>query len=432
MNPDIESLYEIYLQHHKITIDSRKVESGSLFFALKGENFDGNKFAEDALKKGAAFAITDDETLPESDRIIKVEDVVKTLQKLAIFHRDQLMVPVIGITGSNGKTTTKELINAVLKKKYRTFATVGNLNNHIGVPLSVLSIQSHHEMAVIEMGANHQGEIGALSNMCKPDFGIITNIGKAHLEGFGGYEGVIKAKTELYRYIRESGGKLFVNAADPLLLEKSKGVKSIYYGNDDRATVAGEIIEKFPFIKMRMLIHNEQIVIKTNMVGAYNLDNTLAAACIGNHFGVSPNQIREAIEKYHPQNHRSQWYETKKNKIVMDAYNANPTSMLLALEHFAESPFKNKMLILGDMLELGAESQEEHLNIIRKIGELKLEDVLLVGPEFSRASKGEAGFSVFPDVEEAIDGLRKINPADKTILIKGSRGIQLEKTLEVL
>jgi UDP-N-acetylmuramoyl-tripeptide--D-alanyl-D-alanine ligase len=233
-----------------------------------------------------------------------VDDVLGTLQKLATYHRTQLMIPVIGITGSNGKTTTKELINAVLKKRYLTFATQGNLNNHIGVPLSVLSIQSNHELAIIEMGANHQGEIATLSNISKPDFGIITNIGKAHLEGFGGYKGVIKAKTELYRFIRDSKGKLFVNAADPLLLEKSEGIKSIYYGNDDRATVAGEIIEKFPFITARMLINNDEIIVKTQMVGAYNLDNMLAAACIGNHFGISPQQIKEAIENYAPKNHR--------------------------------------------------------------------------------------------------------------------------------
>ena len=432
MKTEIPELYKIYRNHPNITTDSRKVEPGSLFFALKGDSFDGNRFAPVALKKGAAFAIVDDPPPVPNDRFIVVDNVLNALQELAVYHRKRLLIPVIGITGSNGKTTTKELISVVLNRKYRTFATSGNLNNHIGVPVSVLSIHEDHELAVIEMGANHQGEIAALSRIALPDFGLITNIGKAHLEGFGGYEGVIKAKTELYQFISETHGKLFVNGDDPLLMEKSKGIRSILYGINDQATVAGEITQKFPFITARILIHNDEILVKTRMVGAYNLDNILAAACIGSHFGVSSQQIQEAIGNYSPQNHRSQWYETKANKIVMDAYNANPTSMKLALENFAESPFKNKMLILGDMRELGPDSKVEHremCGIIRKLG---FSDVILVGPEFGNVNTGKSHFTLFNKVEDAKAALQNNPPSGKTILIKGSRGIQLEKLLGVL
>ena len=432
MKTEIPELYKIYRNHPNITTDSRKVEPGSLFFALKGENFDGNRFASDALKKGAAFAIVDDTPPEPNNRFIVVDNVLNTLQELAVYHRKRLLIPVIGITGSNGKTTTKELISAVLGRKYRTFATSGNLNNHIGVPVSVLSISNSHELAIIEMGANHQGEIAALSRIALPDFGLITNIGKAHLEGFGGYEGVINAKTELYQFISETHGKLFVNGDDPLLMEKSKGLRSILYGSNDQATVAGEITQKFPFITARILIHNDEILVKTQMVGAYNLDNILAAACIGNHFSVSPQQIQEAIGNYSPQNHRSQWYETKSNKIVMDAYNANPTSMKLALENFAESPFTNKMLILGDMRELGPVSKSEHGEICDLIRKLGFQDVILVGPEFKKVEAGKKQFTLFNGVEEAKDVLRKNPPSGKTILIKGSRGKKKKKLLEDL
>ncbi len=432
MKPEIPTLYELYLKYPRITTDSRKIESGSLFFALKGENFDGNKFALEALNRGAKYAIVDDPSVENHDRLIRVDDALITLQKLAKYHRSQLMIPIIGITGSNGKTTTKELINGVLSQKYRTFATTGNLNNHIGVPLSVLSINDSHEIAVIEMGANHQGEIAALCEISQPDLGIITNIGKAHLEGFGGYEGVIKAKTELYAFLKKNHGKAFVHAADELLIKKSEGLNCIYYGNNSWTSVAGEITGKFPFLSADLLIHNQKLNIQSKLFGSYNLSNLLAAACIGNHFGVPAEKIGAALSAYQPTNNRSQWHKTAANRIVMDAYNANPTSMQLAIENFADAPYENKMLILGDMRELGNESQKEHLKIIKKIMELSFENVIMVGPEFNKAVKDTSSFKVFEDVNQAVEGLRVSNPANKTILIKGSRGIQLEKTLEVL
>lgn len=432
MKTDYAQLYSVFRDHPRVSTDSRNVETGSLFFALKGDNFDGNRYAADALEKGAAFAIVDDKTLAPDNRLITVRNALETLQELALYHRKKLMIPIIGITGSNGKTTTKELISAVLSRKYRTFATRGNLNNHIGVPLSLLSIDSTHEIAVIEMGANHQREITTLSRIAHPDFGIITNIGKAHLEGFGGYTGVIKAKTELYKFISETHGKLFVNADDPLLMEKSAGINSIYYGNDLKAAVGGKITGKFPFVSAALLIQGKRIDVNSKLVGSFNLYNMLAAACIGVHFGVTPEQAAQALASYKPENHRSQWYETASNKIVMDAYNANPSSMKLALENFAESPFENKMLILGDMRELGPESPAEHTEIRRLISKLGFSDVVLVGPEFSAKENEQKPFTTFTNVDEAKAALRENMPSGKTILIKGSRGIQLEKLLEVL
>lgn len=432
MHPDISKLYDLYLKYPNISTDSRKVEPGTLFFALKGDNFDGNKYAHDALNKGAAFAVVDDPSLDNHDRIFRVQNVLITLQELAAHHRSQLLIPVIGITGTNGKTTTKELINIVLSEKYRTFATTGNLNNHIGVPLSILSIDDSHEMAVIEMGASHPGEIKALCAISQPDYGIITNIGKAHLEGFGGYDGVIKTKTELYDAIRKNKGKLFVNAADKLLMQKSQGLNCIYYGNDSYTSVAGKVTGRYPFLSVDLLIHNEKLSVQSQLVGSYNLDNMLATACIGNHFGISPERIADALSAYQPRNNRSQWHETASNNIVMDAYNANPNSMLLALENFAEAPYENKMLILGDMRELGRESQSEHHNILQKIRDLGFVEVVLVGQEFKKAVGKDTSFKVFDDVKQAVQELLSSKPASKTILIKGSRGIQLEKTLEAL
>ena len=432
MHPEISKLYNHYLKYPEISTDSRKVKPNTLFFALKGENFDGNKYAHDALNKGAALAIADDDSIENHDRLIRVHDTLKTLQELATCHRSQLMIPVIGITGSNGKTTTKELINAVLNQKYRTFATTGNLNNHIGVPLSILSIDDSHEMAVIEMGANHQGEIAALCKIAQPDFGIITNIGKAHLEGFGGYQGVIKAKTELYGYLKNTHGKVFVNADDELLAEKSNGMNCIYYGNDSWTSAAGKITERFPFLAVEILVHNEKLSIQSKMVGSYNLANMVAAACIGDHFGISAEKIGIALSAYQPKNNRSQWLETASNKIVMDAYNANPSSMLLAIENFAEAPFDNKMLILGDMRELGNESRQEHRNILQKVSELGFGEVILVGQEFKKAAGKDTFYKIYDDVNQAVQGFQKSKPSNKTILTKGSRGIQLEKILEVL
>lgn len=432
MKTNLKSLYNIYLKHPGIATDSRKVDPGCLFFALKGDHFNGNRFAMDALKKGAAYAIVDGEFPQDDDRLIVVNDVLKTLQQLASYHRDHLKIPVIGITGSNGKTTTKELIKIVLSKKYRTFATGGNLNNHIGVPLSVLSITEDHEMAVIEMGANHRGEIAGLSNISKPDFGIITNIGKAHLEGFGGYEGVIAAKTELYQFIRKNNGRLFVNGSDPLLMEKSEGIQRICYGDGPEAIVKGSITGKFPFLSVMLEMENKKNVVDTHLIGSYNLNNILCAACLGHYFGVAAEQICRALAAYQPKNNRSQWIETKKNKIVMDAYNANPSSMKVAIENFSEAPFDNKMLILGDMLELGNESMAEHRGILDLIVKNGYQDIVLVGPVFKDVAAADKRFSTYSDVNEAGISIQKAALSGKTILIKGSRGIQLEKLLELL
>ncbi len=431
MKIDVPALYKIFLKHPQITIDSRKVVPGSMFFALKGENFDGNRFASDALAKGAAYAVIDDESLDTSHAYLLVDDVLKTLQELAIFHRRRIGIPVIGITGSNGKTTTKELIGRVLVQKYKTFATTGNLNNHIGVPLSVLAIDESHEIAVIEMGANHQGEIAALCKISMPTHGIITNIGKAHLEGFGGYQGVIKAKGELYDYIRDHGGELFVHAGDELLMKLSHGISRNTYGTTDDADFRGEIRDSFPFLSANLFFSDKMRQTDTRLVGAYNFSNIMAAACIGEYFNVPAGDIAGAIQNYNPQNNRSQLIKTSRNEIVMDAYNANPSSMEQALRNFARSSHDNKMLILGDMLELGQDSAAEHRQMLELALQLGFRDMLLVGKEFSSIAAG-LQHQTFASREEAMEFLSKNPPAGRFILIKGSRGIGLEKLLEVL
>lgn len=431
MQINIPQLYRIFQKYRKISTDSRQIDPGSLFFALKGEQFDGNRFSADALKKGAAFAVVDDEKLAGRKDHLLVDHVLDTLQKLAIYHRDKLKIPVIGITGSNGKTTTKELVSRVLEKKYRTFATTGNLNNHIGVPLSVLNIDSTHEIAVIEMGANHQGEIAFLCNISRPDYGLITNIGKAHLEGFGGYEGVIKAKGELYDYIRENEGRLFVNSNDDLLIGLSNGIKKTTYGSTEQADARGEPADSFPFLSVSVLLNGQTWAIRTNLVGNYNFSNVMAATCIGKYFGVDAKSIVDAIEHYRPENNRSQLIRTKHNQVVMDAYNANPTSMELALKNFVKSDYPHKMLILGDMLELGMESKAEHRKILELAVNLGFSNIMLVGPDFSKHANTHIMKS-FSTCGEAMNYLTTHPVRDHFILIKGSRGIGLEKLLEAL
>lgn len=431
MQINIPQLYRIFQKYRKISTDSRQIVPGSLFFALKGEQFDGNRFSADALKKGAAIAVVDDKRLAGKKDHLLVDHVLETLQKLAIYHRDRLNIPVIGITGSNGKTTTKELISRVLAKKYRTFATTGNLNNYIGVPLSILDIDSTHEIAVIEMGANHQGEIAFLCNISRPHYGLVTNIGKAHLEGFGGYEGVIKAKGELYDYTRENEGRLFVNNDDDLLMELSEGIKRITYGSSKQADLRGEPTDSFPFLSVSVLLNGQTRSIRTSLVGNYNFSNVLAAACIGNYFGVDAKLIVDAIENYRPENNRSQLIRTKNNQVVMDAYNANPTSMELALKNFVKSDHPHKMLILGDMLEIGMESEAEHRKILRLAANLGFSGILLVGPEFSKLADMHLMKS-FLTSREAMNYLTTHPVRNHFILIKGSRGIGLEKVLEAL
>ncbi|MFY9309722.1 MAG: UDP-N-acetylmuramoyl-tripeptide--D-alanyl-D-alanine ligase [Bacteroidia bacterium] len=433
----IEELYKHFKNHPLVCTDTRDIKKDAIFFALKGDNFNANKFAEHALNSGCSLAVIDEAEYKKDERFFLVNDVLTALQALANYHRKQLHIPVISITGSNGKTTSKELLNAVLSQKYDVLATKGNLNNHIGVPLTLLSITKDHEMAIVEMGANHQGEIEMLCGIAEPDYGMITNIGKAHLEGFGGYEGVIKAKSELYKYIHKKGGKLFVNADNPLLQELSAGMNKITFGSSDGVDFMGVFVESNPFVKLRFKAHNDdqpldnKPVVATQLVGNYNFENILAAACIGNYFRVSEKQIEHGLEGYVPSNNRSQVMKTANNLLLLDAYNANPSSMNAAIENFAKMDQSNKMVILGDMLELGVESEKEHNAVVELLSKRGIKNALLVGPYFQKAAKLTGAMS-FSSSDEALDYLRANQVKDATILVKGSRGIKLEKVVDAL
>jgi UDP-N-acetylmuramoyl-tripeptide--D-alanyl-D-alanine ligase len=431
----IEHLYGLYKECKYISTDSRKLIPGSLFFALKGENFDGNCFALDALEKACSYAIVDDTSLPSNDRLLQFPDVLSTLQNLAKHHRYQLTIPFIGITGSNGKTTTKELIATVLSRKYKVCATQGNLNNHIGVPLTILSVDNH-DIAIIEMGANHIGEIAALCKISNPDYGIITNIGKAHLEGFGSPEGVIKAKSELYDHLARHKAKAFIDAGNTLLrrLAKEKNLNTVFYGNALESACTGEITDNSEFLAARihLALQDAEIDIQSSLVGEYNLNNMLAAACIGNFFGINSEDIASALTGYVPQNSRSQLMITLKNKIVLDAYNANPSSMEGSINNFLSLNEKlPKMIILGDMLELGKYSRSEHQAIIGLFDNKQPINVILVGPEFYAVSKSSS-LPCFLIVEDLIEHFRTNPVKEHCILLKGSRKIRLKKLLEVL
>jgi UDP-N-acetylmuramoyl-tripeptide--D-alanyl-D-alanine ligase len=425
-NPAIKELYNIFLQHPVVCTDTRNIKEGSLFFALKGANFNANEFAKEALSKGSAFAIIDDEKY-YSDKCILVTDVLETLQQLANHHRKQFTIPIIGITGTNGKTTTKELTAAVLSKKYNTLFTQGNLNNHIGVPLTLLNLTKEHGIAVIEMGANHVEEIWALSNIAEPDFGIITNIGKAHLEGFGGYEGVIKAKSELYDFIQMKGGTLFVNGDDDLLMKLSEGISRITYGASSKSGIKGISDQESFLAKGKIKTGDQEIEVKSNLAGSYNFHNILAAACIGSNFGVSAQQIKEAIEEYVPSNNRSQIINKGGNTIWADAYNANPSSMKIAVENFAALKDTSNVLILGDMYELGEESAKEHQAIADLIEKKYKGGVYLIGKEFSKV---KSSGHLFSSVDEFLKEMQLHPFTNATILLKGSRGMQMERILE--
>lgn len=431
---NITELYKIYLQHRTITTDSRKIEKDCLFFALKGESFDGNKYAKSAIEKGAAYAIIDDNSIEKNDKIILVDDVLKTLQDLANFHRKQLKIPVIGITGTNGKTTTKELIYSVLKKKYKTHATAGNFNNHIGVPLTLLSIPESCEIAIIEMGANHCFEIEELCNIAEPNYGLITNIGKAHIEGFGSFENVIKTKSELYQFIENNNETLFYNSDNELLSGLIKTNKKISYGTNSSAKTKGKFIISSPFLKFEIETNNkEKIEINTNLTGKYNLENALSAVAIGNYFDVDLQSIKIALEEYKPKNNRSQLLKTKKNNLWLDAYNANPSSMKASLENFFEHKTQNKTLILGDMLELGIVSKEEHLNILKLIEKNNFEgNIFLIGKEFCNIKEINSKFIFFENTDFLQNHLKENPIENNDILIKGSRGIRLENIIELL
>jgi UDP-N-acetylmuramoyl-tripeptide--D-alanyl-D-alanine ligase len=423
---NLQELYQQFLQSHGISIDSRSIQKGDIFFALQGENFDGNAYAEDALIKGARFAVIDNKAMVKDHRYLLVDNTLKALQQLATHHRKQFDIPVIGLTGSNGKTTTKELVSQVLSKKYHVLATIGNLNNHIGVPLTLLKIKKDTEIAVVEMGANHIGEIAALCEIAMPTHGLITNIGKAHLEGFGGFDGVLKAKTELYDFLRDKDGSVFVNADDPVLMKKSSDLNRITYGADELAHVRVKSRKSQPVLELEWLGYP----VKSNLYGTYNSQNITAAICIGNTFHVEERAIIEAIADYIPDNSRSQLISTKSNTIYLDAYNANPTSMQLALKNFIEQESGNKYLILGDMLELGHVAEEEHNQLV-SFAKGQFEHILLVGPEMVKAGK-KHGLRVFPDTDSASHYLKEHPIKNADILIKGSRGIALEQLLKYL
>ena len=417
---DIKDIYAIFKQNPNICTDTREVTKDSIFISLKGEKFNGNKFALKAIKDGCAYAIVDEEEYDINKYTILVHNALKTLQDLATYHRNQLNIPLIAITGTNGKTTSKELINAVLNSELSCIATKGNLNNHIGVPLSLLKINKQHEIAVIEMGANHKKEIEFLCNIAQPTYGVITNIGSAHLEGFGSLQAIIDTKNELYDFINYNKGQLFVNSDDKLLLSLSDGILKKTYG--ESGDITASITDITPLISIK---YNNEII-NSHLIGDFQISNILLAICIGDYFNVSSMNIKKSIENYIPKNNRSQIVNTNKNTLILDAYNANPSSMRAMLNSFANQQYKNKLCILGDMLELGEESIKEHVQIIKLTNELKL-DCLFVGEIFN--SLNQDGFKTRIELAENINS-KKIY--DKTILLKGSRGIELEKLIEFL
>lgn len=428
----LSALYQIFLDCQLVTTDSRNCPEGSLFIALKGESFNGNAFAGKALETGCAYAIIDEpEYAVEGDqRYILVDDCLQTLQQLANYHRRQLGTQVIGITGTNGKTTTKELISAVLSQSHNILYTLGNLNNHIGVPSTLLRLKAEHDLAVIEMGANHPGEIKFLSEIVEPDCGIITNVGKAHLEGFGSFEGVIKTKGELYDFLRKKeGSTVFIHHDNAYLMNIAGGLNLIPYGTEDDLYVNGRITGNSPYLTFEWKAGKagETYQVQTQLIGEYNFPNALAAITIGLFFGVEAAKINEALAGYTPQNNRSQLKKTNDNTLIIDAYNANPTSMMAALQNFRNMEVPHKMLLLGDMRELGAESAAEHQKIADYIKECDFEEVWLVGEQFAAA---EHSFKTYPNVQEVIKELETNKPKGYTILIKGSNGIKLSSTVD--
>lgn len=426
---EIEKIYELYKKAYTVTTDSRNVTKDSVFVALKGEHFDGNDFAVKVAEDGvAACVIADRPTLRSNDRLFVVDDSLKALQQLAAMHRKTMGVPVIGVTGTNGKTTTKELISAVLSKKYNVVYTQGNFNNHIGVPLTLLRIKPETELAVVEMGANHPGEIKMLANMGMPDYGIITNIGRAHLEGFGGFEGVIRTKNEMYQYVSEHNGTVFVNADNALLMDLAKNINNkVTYGAREGAVTKGKLLSANPYLSVEW---NGQCI-DTQLVGDYNFENVMAAICLGIFFEVKPNDIVTALASYRPTNNRSQVIQTANNRVVMDAYNANPTSMSHAINNFRNICHDDNLLIIGDMRELGGESQKEHETIFNLIRELGFEDVIFVGTEFSKVAK-DSKFKAFENVEELSQFIENNPIVGKDVLVKGSNGIHLNKIIDLL
>lgn len=433
MEITLEKLYKLYLKNPVVGTDTRKIESDSLFFALKGEKFDGNAFAKNALESGAAYAVVDDPAVAEDKRFLLVENVLTTLQDLAKHHRSTWEIPVIGLTGSNGKTTTKELIAAVLARKYRTYATHGNLNNHIGVPLTILAVNpQEYDMVVVEMGANHQGEIAELSAIAQPTHGMITNIGKAHLEGFGGVAGIKKGKGELYTYLSKKKRVVFVNTQDETLMEmvsKKHSFGEIVFYCSENAAVNPTLLEEVPFVTYE---NQEKQAIVTHLPGRHNFNNICAALAIGHYFGVPGDDAHRAISEYQPDNNRSQVFQKGSNTITLDAYNANPTSMAAAIDHLTKSKAIHKMVILGDMLELGQETEAEHLALAKILAESNFDVVVLTGPLMQHALPALPQAYYIPDKFSLHNWIMDHPQEDTHILIKGSRGMGLESVVQFL
>ncbi|OPZ29249.1 MAG: UDP-N-acetylmuramoyl-tripeptide--D-alanyl-D-alanine ligase [Bacteroidetes bacterium ADurb.BinA174] len=430
---EIPELYNIYLKHPVVTTDSRNCPPNSIFFALKGDRFNGNLFAENALEKGCAYAVVDEWDKPENSRIIVVENVLEALQKLANYHRKKLKITIVGITGTNGKTTTKELIATILSKEFNVAFTQGNFNNHIGVPLTLLSINKSHEIGVIEMGANHPGEIRELCNIAEPNIGLITNIGKAHIEGFGSLENVIKTKCELYDFIREHEGKVFVNKDNVTLNEMSEGMDRTLYGRDNPDLfVSGTLSAETPFLHFDWNFFEHPYRVKTHLVGEYNLDNALAAAAIGKYFGINAEYISDALEAYEPKNNRSQFERTQRNDLIIDAYNANPTSMKVMLDFFAKiSTDLPKAVILGEMKELGSIAEEEHRKMLDYLSEQTFDKVYLVGNIFQKAQELTYAY-IFETVDQLNEELKQNPMVGYYVLLKGSHSVSLEKAIPFL
>ncbi|MDD3038474.1 UDP-N-acetylmuramoyl-tripeptide--D-alanyl-D-alanine ligase [Bacteroides sp.] len=430
----LSALYQIFLDCQSVTTDSRNCPEGSLFIALKGESFNGNAFAGKALEDGCAFAVIDEAEYAQKDdeRYILVENCLQTLQQLANYHRCQLGTRVIGITGTNGKTTTKELISAILSQSYKILYTLGNLNNHIGVPLTLLRLKPEHDLAVIEMGASHPGDIKELVDIAEPDYGIITNVGKAHLEGFGSFEGVIKTKGELYDFLRQKEkSTIFIHQDNSYLINIAQGLNLIAYGSQDDLYVNGIVTGNSPYLTFEWKAGKEGIrhEVQTQLIGEYNFPNALAAITIGYFFGVEPSKIDKALTEYTPQNNRSQLKKTADNTLIIDAYNANPTSMMAALKNFQKMAVPHKMLILGEMRELGPDSPVEHQKIVDYIKGCNFEQVWLVGEQFATA---QHSFKTYANVQEVIEDVKANKPQEYTILIKGSNGIKLSTLVEYL
>lgn len=432
---NIDLLYQTYLQSRAVTTDSRAITPGCIFFAFKGEKFDGNAFVPQALEQGAALCVTNNSQYLSNSRCMVVRDVLTTLQELAKCHRRHLTGPVIGITGTNGKTTTKELVHAVLSRRYRTHATTGNHNNHLGVPLTLLAMPADAEVAIVEMGANHPGEIESLCAIADPDFGLITNVGRAHLEGFGSFEGVVRTKTELYRHLSARQGTAFVDASNDILLRQASAchLTTVSYGDADTAQVRGHLVGSDPYMKYYMEDGDNVYSIQSQLLGNYNFANAMAASAVGRFFRVDYWDIKEAIEQYTPANNRSQYKQTANNTLILDCYNANPSSMKVALDNFEALRRGNKVAMLGNMRELGAESQREHQAIVDRL--LARPDIhsVLVGSEFAFA-RANVGSSMlwFATVEEAVRHFAQHPLTGATILLKGSNGTRMWELEKVL